>query len=117
MQSKSQTVDEYIASFPEPVQVKLKEIRKVIKEAAPEVQESISYGMPAFKLNGPLVYFAGYAKHIGFYPVPSGIQAFKKELATYIKGKGTAQFPIDKPIPYDLVKKITKFRVEENLKK
>lgn len=112
-----QTIDEYIATFPENVQDILQEIRKVIRESAPEAEEAISYGMPTFKLNGNLVHFAAYDKHIGFYPAPSGIEAFKDELSPYKGGKGSVQFPIDKPLPLDLVEKIVIFRVKENLNK
>ncbi|MEN6551606.1 MAG: DUF1801 domain-containing protein [Methanobacterium sp.] len=112
-----ETIDEYIATFPENVQDILQEIRKVIRESAPEAEEAISYGMPTFKLNGNLVHFAAYEKHIGFYPAPSGIEAFKEELSPYKGGKGSVQFPIDKPLPLDLVEKIVIFRVKENLKK
>ncbi len=112
-----QTIDEYIATFPENVQDILVKLRKVVLEAAPEADETISYGMPTFKLNGNLVHFAAYEKHIGFYPTPSGIEAFKEELSQYKGGKGSIQFPIDKPVPFDLVEKIVIFRVEENLNK
>ena len=112
------TIDEYIKIFPQDVQSILERMRQTIRKAAPEAVESISYQMPTFKLNGKnLVYFAGYKNHIGFYPVPSGIRAFKKELSQYKTGKGSVQFPIDKPVPYDLVKKIVMFRVKENMKK
>ena len=112
------TIDEYIKTFPDDVQSILEKMRQTIKEAAPEAVEVISYQMPAFKLNGrDLVYFAAWKDHIGFYPIPSGIEAFKKELSSYKQGKGSVQFPIDKPIPYDLVKKIVKYRVTENLEK
>ena len=111
---KFKNVDEYIRSFPKDVQVILEELRKVIKESAPEAEEVISYGMPAFKLNGILVYFAAHKNHIGFYPTASGITAFKKELSSYKHTKGTIQFPIDGPIPFDIVKRIVKFRVKEN---
>lgn len=111
------TIDSYIKSFPEDIQKTLEKLRKVIQEAAPEATEAISYGMPTFKLHGNLVHFAAFKSHIGFYPVPSGIEAFKKELEPYIAGKGTIQFPLDKPIPYDLVEKVVKFRVKENLEK
>ena len=93
-------------------------MRQTIRKAAPQAVEAISYQMPTFKLNSKsLVYFAGYKNHIGFYPVPSGIKAFKKELSQYETGKGSVQFPIDKPVPHDLVKKIVIFRVKENMKK
>ncbi len=120
MQSNSKTpltIDEYIAGFPEEIQVILQKIRQVIKEAAPEAQEAISYQMPTFKVEGNLVHFAAYQNHIGFYPVPSGIEKFKAELSIYKQGKGSVQFPLDQPIPYDLISRIVKFRVEENLKK
>lgn len=111
------TIDEYIESFPKDTQKILEEIRKTIKEAAPSATEAISYGIPTFKLNGNLVHFAAFKNHIGFYPAPSGITTFKKELEPYIKGKGTIQFPIDKPIPHTLIRKVVLFRVNENLKK
>ena len=110
-------IDQYISSFPDPVQKRLQQVRKTIKKAAPEAEELISYAMPAYRLHGMLVYFAGFKNHIGFYPVPSGIKAFEKELAAYKASKATAQFPHDKPIPFELIAKIVKFRVEENLKK
>ncbi len=111
------TIDEYIGTFSKDVQVILEEMRQRIRKAAPEAKEAISYQMPAFKLNGNLVYFAAYEHHIGFYPTSSGIAAFKKELSPYKWSKGAVQFPLDKPIPYDLVTKIVEFRVKENLNK
>jgi uncharacterized protein YdhG (YjbR/CyaY superfamily) len=111
------TIDEYVANFPEDVQKKLQEIRGVIKDAAPEAKERISYKMPAFTLNGNLVYFAAFKNHIGFYPIPSGIEEFKKELSVYKQGKGSVQFPLDKPLPLELIRRIVKFRVRENLEK
>ncbi|MGZ6281558.1 MAG: iron chaperone [Ktedonobacteraceae bacterium] len=108
-------IDEYIAMFPENVQHKLKEIKSAIKESAPEAEEAISYGMPAFKLNGILVWFAAYKKHIGFYPTHSGILAFEENLSAYKHSKGAVQFPIDGPIPLDIVREIVRFRVKENL--
>lgn len=111
------TIDEYIALFPKEIQDILQKMRTTIQKAAPDATEAISYQMPTFKLNGNLVHFAGYKHHIGFYPAPSGIEAFKKELAPYTQGKGSIQFPLDQPIPYDLVTKIVQFRVKENLKK
>ena len=110
------SIDEYIANFPEVVQAKLEELRAVIKASAPDAQEKISYQMPAFTLKGNLVYFAAYKKHIGFYPVSSAIKAFKRELSGYESSKGTIKFPIDKPLPLELISKIVKFRVVENLK-
>jgi len=115
--SKSQfkTMDEYIAQFPKNVRDVLEELRRVIRESAPEAEETISYGIPTFDLNGKhLVHFAAYKNHVGFYPTSSGIKAFKKELSLFNTSKGTVQFPLDKPIPFDLVKKIVKFRVKEN---
>ncbi|KAF0091978.1 MAG: hypothetical protein FD141_162 [Fusobacteria bacterium] len=109
-------IDEYIQTFPEEVQKKLQEIRQVIKENAPEAIEKISYGIPTFYLEGNLVHFAAYSGHIGFYPAPSGIDAFKDELRAYKTSKGAIQFPIDKDIPLDLIKKIVLFRVGENTK-
>jgi len=111
------TMDEYIATFPENVQEILEKMRQTIREAAPEAKEAISYQMPTFKLNGNLVHFAAYKNHVGFYPTPSGIDVFKKELAPYETSKGTVKFPIDKPIPHDLVRKIVAYRVKENLDK
>lgn len=110
-------IDEYIVAFPPDIRKKLQSVRQAIKDAAPEAVESISYQMPAFKLNGILVYFAAHKNHIGFYPTPSGIAAFEKELSAYPLSKGSVQFPLDKPIPLDLIKRITEFRVKENLAK
>lgn len=107
-------IDEYIASFPENVQRKLRDLRKAIRESAPEAAEGISYGMPAFKLNGPLVYFAAFKNHIGFYPTGSAVTHFQKELSPYKQGKGSVQFPIEQPVPLDLVKRMVEFRVNEN---
>lgn len=114
---KPTDTDSYIASFPKETQKLLKEVRKTIKEAAPGAEELISYGMPAFKLNGPVAYFAGYEHHIGFYPTGSGIAAFKDEIQKYKNSKGAVQFPLDKPIPVALIKKMVKFKVKENLEK
>jgi len=109
------TIDEYIMQFPTEVQEKLKTLRKVIKEAAPEAEEKISYKMPTFTLHGNLVHFAGYKNHIGLYPTPSGIEAFKEELSKYKGAKGSVQFPIKEPLPYELIIKIVKYRVMENM--
>jgi uncharacterized protein YdhG (YjbR/CyaY superfamily) len=114
MEKQFKTIDEYIKAFPPDIQDILEKMRQTIHSAAPEAVEAISYRMPVFKLNGVLVYFAAYKSHIGFYPTSSGIEAFKKELASYKWSKGTVQFPLDKPIPYDLVEKIVRFRVKEN---
>jgi len=108
------TIDEYIETFPKDVQPILEKVRQTIRKAAPKAVEAISYQMPTFKLNGKgLVYFAGYKSHIGFYPIPSGVEAFKKELSKYKQGKGSVQFPLAEPVPYDLVKRIVQFRVKE----
>jgi uncharacterized protein YdhG (YjbR/CyaY superfamily) len=116
-QKSPANIDEYIAGFPKDVQLILQKIRETIKRAAPDAVEAISYQMPTFKLHGNLVHFAGYTHHIGFYPVPSGIEKFKAELSVYKQGKGSVQFPLDQPIPYDLITRIVKYRVEENMKK
>lgn len=112
------TIDEYIKTFPEDIQSILEKIRETVKKAAPDAVETISYQMPTFKLEGKnLVHFAAYKNHIGFYPTPSGITSFETELAPYIKSKGAVQFPLNKPVPYDLVEKIVRFRVIENTAK
>ena len=110
------SIDEYIGTFPEDVQKILGELRAVIKAAAPDAEEKISYQMPTFHLNGNLVHFAAFKNHIGFYPTPSGIEAFKKELSMYEGAKGSVKFPIEKPLPLKLISKIVKFRAAENLK-
>ena len=109
------TIDEYIATFPAEVQKLLQEMRSTIRAAAPEAQEKISYQMPTFYLKGNLVHFAAHQKHIGFYPAPTGIEAFQAELAVYKGAKGSVQFPIDQPLPLDLVRRIVEYRVAENL--
>ncbi|REH01639.1 iron chaperone [Flavobacterium aquicola] len=115
MKINYKSVDEYIKTFPNEVQLILEKVRKTIIEKAPEAVESISYGMPAYKTNGkPLVYFAGYKKHIGFYATPTGHSEFANELSNYKQGKGSVQFPIDHPIPYWLIEQIVIFRVKEN---
>jgi uncharacterized protein YdhG (YjbR/CyaY superfamily) len=111
------SIDEYIAGFPPEVQEILQKIRATIRTAAPGASEKISYQMPTFYLQGNLVHFAAFKSHIGFYPVPTGIEAFKEELSVYKQGKGSVQFPLDQPIPYELIGKITRFRVGENLAK
>ncbi len=112
------TIDEYIADFPAGIQQLLEEVRATIKKAAPEAEETISYAMPAFRYQGKgLVYFAAFKEHIGFYPIPSGMKAFKKELSSYKTGKGSVQFPVDEPMPLKLITDIVKFRVKENLAK
>jgi uncharacterized protein YdhG (YjbR/CyaY superfamily) len=110
-------INAYIAEFPESTQTTLEKIRETIQQAAPEAKEAIKYGMPTFILNGNLVHFAAYKNHIGFYPAPSGIDPFIDELEVYRTGKGTIQFPVDKPIPFDLITKVVKFRAQENLGK
>lgn len=109
------TIDEYIQQFPADIQDILKQIRQVIKEAAPEAEEKISYQMPCFYLNGNLVYFAAFKKHIGFYPTPNGIEEFKEELSHYKGAKGSVQFPLNQPMPLDLIRRIVEFRVAVNL--
>ena len=109
------TIDEYIALYPEQVQAKLNQLRAAIKAAAPEASEKISYAMPTFFLAGNLVHFGAHANHIGFYPTPSGMEQFQQELSVYKTAKGSAQFPLDQPLPLDLVTRIVKFRVAENL--
>ena len=111
------SVDEYIAAFPKEVQQLLSQMRKTIKTAAPKAEELISYGMPVYKHNGVLVYFGGYKNHIGFYATPTGHEAFKKEFSKYKTGKGSVQFPSDKPLPLGLITRIVKFRVKGNLAK
>ncbi len=108
------TIDDYIAQFPEDVQKMLQELRAVIRTAAPDAEEKISYQMPTFYLNGNLVHFAAYKNHIGFYPAPSGIERFKEELSPYAGAKGSVQFPLSQPVPFELVARITTFRAEEN---
>lgn len=114
---KARNIDEYIAAFPHDVQRKLQEIRAAIRKAAPGAEEAISYAIPTFKLKGNLVHFAAFKNHIGFYPAPRGIEAFKKELSAYEGGKGTVRFPLDKPLPLALINKIVKFRVKDNLER
>lgn len=116
-QEKPANVEAYIASFPESTQALLQQVRSIIKKAAPEAEEVISYSMPAYKQGSILVYFAGYAQHIGFYPTASGIKAFEKEIAGYKHSKGAVQFPLDQPLPAALITKIVKFKLKENLGK
>lgn len=110
-------IDNYIAAFPAAAKKQLKDMRAIIKEAAPEAQELISYCMPAYKLNGVLVYFAGYKGHIGFYPTPSGIKQFLPKIQAYKHSKGAVQFPIDLPLPKKLIKEMVVFRIKENNRK
>ncbi|MDQ6764234.1 MAG: DUF1801 domain-containing protein [Bacteroidota bacterium] len=115
---KATNVDEYIKAFPKETQTILKQVRQTITKAAPAADESVSYAMPAYKLNGKsLIYFAGYENHIGLYATPSGHKAFEKELAKYKQGKGSVQFPLNEPMPLDLITKIVKFRAEGNTEK
>jgi uncharacterized protein YdhG (YjbR/CyaY superfamily) len=114
---KFKNIDEYILIFPKDVQKILRQIRETIKKAAPNAEEVISYGMPAFKQSKVLVYFTAYKNHIGFYPTANPIKVFSKELNEYKTSKGTIQFPLDKKIPLTLISKITKFRVKEDLEK
>ena len=116
-QTVPKTIDEYIAGFTPDVQEILEKIRTTIREAAPEAEETIKYRIPTFTLKGNLVHFAAFKKHIGFYPEPTGIEAFKDELSVYEGAKGSVQFPLDQPIPYDLISRIVKFRVKENLER
>jgi uncharacterized protein YdhG (YjbR/CyaY superfamily) len=111
---KPKTIDEYISAFPDDIQTVLEKIRQTIRRTAPDAVESISYGMPAFKLKSkPLVYFAAWKNHIGFYPTSSGTAAFKDQLSAYKSSKGAVQFPLDKSIPYDLIERIVLFRMDE----
>jgi uncharacterized protein YdhG (YjbR/CyaY superfamily) len=108
------SIDEYIAGFPPEVQARLTEIRELIRATAPDATETISYAIPTLDLNGKhLVHFAAFAKHVGFYPIPTGMEEFKEELAPYKQGKGSVQFPLDEPLPLDLIRRIVEFRVGE----
>ncbi|MDN7246079.1 iron chaperone [Planococcus shenhongbingii] len=111
------TIDEYIAQFPTDIQETLENLRKLIKEEAPQADEKISYQMPTFYLHGNLVHFAAFKNHIGFYPTPTGITAFENELSKYKSAKGSVQFPLHEPLPLDLIRQIVRYRVKENLKK
>lgn len=111
MKKAPQSIDEYIAAFPADVQKILERIRATIRKAAPAAKEAIKYRIPTFTLNGNLIHFAAFKNHIGLYPAPRGAEQFKKELSSYEGGKGTVKFPLDKPIPYDLITRIVKYRV------
>ena len=113
--NKARTIDEYISKFPKDVQIKLEQIRKTIKKAAPGAKEIISYQMPAFKQNHVLVYFAAFKNHIGFFPTSKPIKVFSKELSEYETSKGTIKFPLNKEIPFKLITRITKYRLKEDL--
>lgn len=115
--ARFENIDDYIAQAAPEVRELLQEVRKVIHEAAPEATEKISYQMPTFDLHGNLVHFAAFKKHIGFYPAPRGIEAFKDELSVYKGAKGSVQFPLNQPMPYDLIGRIVKFRAAENMEK
>jgi uncharacterized protein YdhG (YjbR/CyaY superfamily) len=116
-QTAPRNIDDYIAGFPEDIQAILEQIRTTIRRAAPNAEETIKYRTPTFTLKGNLVHFAAFKKHIGFFPTPTGIEKYKKELSVYYGAKGSVQFPLDKPIPYSLIGKIVKFRVKENLER
>lgn len=111
------TIDEYISMFPEDVRTILKNLRQTIRDAAPDAQETINYQVPTFTLNGNLVHFAAFKNHIGFYPTPTGMEAFKDELSAYKGAKGSVQFPIDQPLPLSLIRRIVEYRVKENLER
>lgn len=115
--STPQSVEEYIAGFPAEVQEILQQVRETVSEAAPDAEEAIKYGIPTLTLEGNLVHFGAFKKHIGFYPTPSGLEQFKDELAGYEGSKGAVRFPLDRPIPFDLIREIVKFRVKENLER
>lgn len=117
MTTKYKDIEEYIAAFPEETQQILQQIRTVVKKAAPEAKETIKYSMPTFTLNGNLVHFAAFRNHIGFYPAPSGDEAFNNDIASYRGAKSSIRFPIDKPIPFELIDRIVRFRITEILLK
>jgi uncharacterized protein YdhG (YjbR/CyaY superfamily) len=116
-QTAPQNIDGYIAGFPQDIQAILEKLRTTIRKAAPDAEETIKYRVPTFTLKGNLVHFAAFKKHIGFFPTPSGIEKFKKELSAYNGAKGSVQFPLDKPVPYSLIGRIVRFRVKENLER
>jgi uncharacterized protein YdhG (YjbR/CyaY superfamily) len=113
----AEDIDSYIAEFPDDIQKRLEQVRATIRKAAPKAEEAIKYAIPTFVLNGNLVHFAAFKNHIGFYPAPTGMKAFEKDLAPYKQGKGSVQFPLDKPMPLALIAKIVKMRVKENSEK
>ncbi len=115
--SRPSTIDEYISGFPEEIQEILSRVREMVRQLAPEADETISYQMPTFRLNGNLLHFAAFKNHLGFYPTPSGTEAFQQQLAPYIHGKGSIRFPFDQPIPYGLIAEIVSFRVQESQEK
>lgn len=110
-------VEEYFASHPNEVQQLLNQVRNIIREEAPEAEETISYGIPTFKLNGNLVHYAAFKNHIGFYPAPVGLEQFKEQLSGFVQGKGSVQFPFNRPMPLELIREIVQFRVAQNLEK
>lgn len=115
---QASAIDKYIEKFPKDIQKILEKVRKTVRKSAPKAEETISYGIPTFDLNGKhLVHFAAFKKHIGFYPTPAGIEQFQKELSVYKGAKGSVQFPLDKPVPFDLISRIVKFRAKENLER
>ena len=114
---KAGNIDGYISGFPEQIRKKLEEMRMIVRKEAPQAEETINYGVPTLILSGNLVHFGGFKNHVGFYPAPSGIEAFKEELSVYEGAKGSVKFPVDKPLPAALITKIVKFRVKENLEK
>ena len=115
MKTSYKTIDEYVKTFPPEVRRILETMRQTIHEAAPDAVEAISYQIPAFRLNGTLVYFAAFKDHVGFYPTASGVEEFRKDLSRYKTSKGAVQFPLDKPLPIDLIKRVVRYRVQENL--
>lgn len=115
--SVANNIDEYIARYPADIQKLLQEVRKTIQAAAPQAEEAMAYGIPTFKLNGNLVHFGGFKQHIGFYPAPQGLEAFRKELSKYKGSKGAVQFPLDQPMPLALITRIVKYRVKQNQEK
>lgn len=117
MKTTAASIDEYIAGFPAPVRARLRQMRATIRRAAPGAEEAIAYGVPTYRLNGNLVHFAAFARHVGFYPAPSAITAFRRELSKYASAKGSVQFPHDQPLPLTLVAKMVRFRVKENATK
>jgi uncharacterized protein YdhG (YjbR/CyaY superfamily) len=117
LMEKANNIDEYIKGFPSHIQKLLQQVRETIRKAAPDAEETIKYSMPTFTLNGNLVHFAAFKNHIGLYPTPNGIDAFKKELSVYKGAKGSVQFPLDQPMPLELIGKIVKYRVKYNTSK
>jgi uncharacterized protein YdhG (YjbR/CyaY superfamily) len=114
VRTKFSNIDDYVSSFPEETQKLLEQVRQIVRKAAPDAKETINYGIPTFTLNGNLVHFAAFKNHIGFYPTPSGIETFKKELSAYDSAKGSVKFPVNMPLPLELITRIVKFRVKES---